>query len=229
VGAPIARLLAIALLAVALLPRTTSAAAGRYLALEELSSRATRVISGRVVSTRASWDDEMGRIITLARVAVDRTWRGSALHEVDLLVFGGAVGEIVQYVPGESKPKLGDHVLLFLRPIPGRDAWLAVGMRQGFFRKWPDGRWIRDFEGLHLLGTRLNPEASGSESLNSETPNAENPTVKTPVVKAPVVKAPIPAGDAALGHRELEFLSTPQIESLLLRAPVLPLKTPRTP
>lgn len=188
------------ILGAVLAPGSASGAAGRYLANEDLAKRATLVVSGRIADTRTSWDKPMGRIITLARMEIEETWRGPALEEIDVLVFGGAVGDIVQYVPGESKLAVDDRLLLFLRRVPGRDAWRAIGMRQGCFRKWPDGRWIRDFEGLHLLDGRA-------------------PSQGQPGAAPKAASKPAPGLVPAFDHRDVEFLSTPDIESLLSRVP----------
>jgi|GEM_PF-6808573 len=178
----------VVLLLVVLVAAPAHAAVGRYLSLGDTAARAQLVVEGRVVASESRDDAAWHRFVTLVTVKVDRPWRGQATT-IQVLLLGGEVGDRVQLVPGEASLAVGERVLLFLEPIPGREQLRPVGMRQGVFRPAPEG-WRRDFDGLSVV-------APGESMAHAQPPEALPLIDLGPVLQAhpfePVLHALPPA------------------------------------
>ena len=162
----------VALLPLLLWAAPLQAAVGRFVPVDEAARRSVVVIEGIVTASEASADERWHRFVTRVTVTVEHAWRGEA-SSVTVLLLGGEVGDLVQLVPGEAVLQVGERVLLFLEPIPGRPELRPVGMKQGVFRPAAEG-WRRDFDGLSLL----DPGAATARPSTPETlPLADLPAV----------------------------------------------------
>lgn len=107
----------------------------RAVSVQELTHAAAVVAVGSPVSQQSYW--EGGRIFTRVKVNVHEVWRGATAGKttVEVVTFGGTVGDIAQRVDGAAVLPLGDRLVLFLN----RD-------RSGILR--PEGLW----QGVYRIG-----------------------------------------------------------------------------
>lgn len=117
------------------------------LSLEELATESTAIVRARVLDRSAAWDDERKRIYTTTVLeVVESVYSATPLgREVRVRTLGGEVGEVGMKVAGTPDLKLGEEVLLFLRPdakVP--TSFAVIGMNQGRFSMRTDsaGRLI---------------------------------------------------------------------------------------
>lgn len=117
------------------------------LSLEELATESTAIVRARVLDRSAAWDDERKRIYTTTVLeVVESVYSAAPLgREIRVRTLGGEVGEVGMKVAGTPELKLGEEVLLFLRPdgkVP--TSFAVIGMNQGRFSMRTDsaGRLI---------------------------------------------------------------------------------------
>jgi hypothetical protein len=87
------------------------------ISLSERARGAERVVVGRVVAVNPVWrTNEFGDrlIVSLVKVAVDETLRGSALPNVDVEVEGGTIGDVTLHVSDLEPVALGDRAVFYL-------------------------------------------------------------------------------------------------------------------
>ncbi len=123
------------------------------LGIDELVSRSTLVVRGKVRSSESFWHDSSRRIATRTIIDVDKVLLGKLEDStVTVVTPGGRVGDIGQFYPGAPKFEPGEDVVLFLEPAGGE--FVTVGMSLGKFDvvPGPKGRLqaVRDLEKLHF-------------------------------------------------------------------------------
>ncbi|HRC85691.1 MAG TPA: hypothetical protein PK413_08795, partial [Thermoanaerobaculia bacterium] len=106
----------------------------RELSLDDLSQQSSLIIEGTCTGLRTSW--QQGALMTEASFAVGDTFRGRSQETVRVLVAGGvdtsSSPAVAMQVVGAPTFYPGEHVLLFLRPLPAPDdAYAVVGLSQG--------------------------------------------------------------------------------------------------
>ena len=106
----------------------------RGLTLSELQDGADAMVAGTVVGVRAV--RSRGIVETVARVRVDRSWRGTASRVIEVRVPGGVRGGRRVIVPGAPSFREGEHVLMFL--VRDGDQYRPVGLFQGVWRLDPE-------------------------------------------------------------------------------------------
>ncbi len=121
--------LPVALLAVLALNAPAAASFAVALDLEALVGRADQVVVGRVLAQQPRWDG--GRIVTDILIEVDEVFAGDAAvgTVLQLVRFGGAIGELGMRIEGEPSFEDGASYVLFLRQWRG--LYRPVGMSQG--------------------------------------------------------------------------------------------------
>ncbi len=98
--------------------------------LQELTEQATMVITGTVEDTKSEWNEDETQIYTYITISVDEFVKGAVPDErVTIKQIGGTVDDITLYIVDSPQFRVGEEVLLFVRPglIP------VVGMSQGKF------------------------------------------------------------------------------------------------
>jgi hypothetical protein len=91
-----------------------------YRTPQEMGAGSALVVQGRVTGIHSYWNGTHTKILTEARVSVDRSFKGSAVGEVTVLQLGGTVGHVRMNVEGAVSWERGEEVLLFLEPFrPG--------------------------------------------------------------------------------------------------------------
>ena len=126
----------------------TSSAMGtvlRPIQFEAMQARATHISLSEVTALDSFWHS--GRILTWVTLRPTTTFKGAG-STVRLLVPGGTVGELSQYVPDGPRFELGQASLYFLEPMSKFDGFRLVGFTQGKvdqtgtmpdqFRLWTD-------------------------------------------------------------------------------------------
>ncbi|MGB5698204.1 MAG: hypothetical protein WBM46_21320 [Polyangiales bacterium] len=140
---------------------TASARASVVIALDlqELTSKADRIVVGRVVWTEPVRTGH-GMIRTRYRFAVEQDLRGSGDAEVLVETLGGTIGRLAMHVDGSPSFALGERVVMFLRD-GGEAIFQPVGVAQGVMR-------VERENGIEMVvpsrrGTLLlRPEAKGA-------------------------------------------------------------------
>jgi hypothetical protein len=99
--------------------------------LKQLVAGAERIVHGKVIATETYWLG--GRIVTDAKILVERTVKGDAEKVVIVRRLGGIVDGIGQKTWGSATLDLGEEVLLFLEHRNQSGVLHPVGMAQGKF------------------------------------------------------------------------------------------------
>ncbi len=136
--------------------------------LEDLVERADEVIRGTVVDVSCEVRD--GRIITLVVVDAEVLYRSGQTGEVELVVPGGRVGDLVTWVPGAESYARGEEVVVLAsRRSDGRYMSMGLSMTKFTVEHRPGGNWaVRDLRGLNVVNV-----PSDTEFL---APDADLPT-----------------------------------------------------
>lgn len=110
-------------------PGAARATLAEALDLETLVERSDDIVVARVLSKSSRWQGE--RIVTDVVLEVSEVAKGevSEGQRVEVLLLGGAVGELGMRVSGEAGLELGHEYVLFLRRWNGTRR--PVGMAQG--------------------------------------------------------------------------------------------------
>ena len=129
---------ALAALASLLIVATADASIIRGLTLKDLRGRAESIVAGTVVGLRTVRTAKS--IETVARVRVDRAFKGSGPRVLTMRVPGGFHQGRRLVVQGAPELLEGESVLLFL--YRDADSWRPVGLFQGVWRLDPDDRRV---------------------------------------------------------------------------------------
>lgn len=157
---------------------TSHASIVRSLNIEELTSRADRIFSGRVLNVRVVRDPELDRLVTVTTFRVDRAAKGSpgdrlTIRTLNLDGAGPGPGRGGQGAPRFQK---GEEVVLFLYGDSELGLTSPVGFGQGKFSI------VRDKTGRRLaingLGNRnllrgLSPRAEGRAGPSAKAWNGK--------------------------------------------------------
>jgi hypothetical protein len=109
-------------LALLLLCSGTAQALTIPLSLSDLTELADTVVTGTVVSTSSNWNAEHNNIYTEVVIAVSDNLKGGAGQKtVTIILPGGTVGEINQWVEDTPSFSVGESVGLFLDNFEGAD------------------------------------------------------------------------------------------------------------
>ena len=163
-----------------------SATTLQRLSLETLAGESTGVVRGRVVET--SVDASGSLLYTVARIAVETTWKGAATDSIEVSSPGGVWQGAEQRFPGA--PRLvegGDYVLFLWRGPSGRVQ--ITGFSQGVFEVFEDADGVTivrreavseelllpDSDGPQAASQALNLRLSEFDALLRETLSTEEP------------------------------------------------------
>src|SRR5688572_24579719 len=85
--------------------------------LEEMTTRADRVVVGEVLSVKSAWEPDHKRIFPNIEIRVAHPWKGTIPQGGQILVQqpGGQVGDIESRVYGLAHFREGDRAVLFLK------------------------------------------------------------------------------------------------------------------
>ncbi|MBI4569172.1 MAG: hypothetical protein HY719_12320 [Planctomycetes bacterium] len=129
----------LALVAAVIPARAAMATTAVRFSLEDLVRESAAIVEGRVLRTRADWDNFRRKIYTSVDVEVVRMFRGEAAPAVTLHTLGGQVGDKIQQVSGEAGFVPGEEVVVFLwRDAEGR--LRPAGLAQGKFQLFTDAK-----------------------------------------------------------------------------------------
>lgn len=126
----------------------------RSLNIEEMTARADRIFSGRVVDVRVGRDPEIGREVTYTTFVVGRGVKGEVRGRVTIKTLGGRAVDERRPSAHEGVPRFrkGEEVILFLYGNSPLGLTSPVGFGQGKFAV------VEDKEGRRLavngLGNR---------------------------------------------------------------------------
>jgi len=114
------------------------------LSFEQLVTRSSAVVFGRVVDVRTDWTPDRRGVESAVTVDVIGAIKGTLPATVTFTVPGGQVGRYVNLIPGAPAFARGDVAVVFLS---SRGARLPVttGFTQGIFRAQrggADGGWL---------------------------------------------------------------------------------------
>jgi hypothetical protein len=136
-----------------------------------LTTAATDVVDGNVVSSSAVWTGDHRRIVTHVVVEVRDAWKGTASGRITVVQPGGELDGIGQHVSGVAPLATGDRVVLFLERTGAMHR--VVGLAQGVFHVVPvegtsELRAVpAELDGLELVNPAGRaPEARGPVALS---------------------------------------------------------------
>ncbi len=101
--------------------------------LGDLAREAQAIVHGRVVDTRAVWEDGRRRVDTLVTIEVEDYLKGHFGDTVTVRVPGGQIGRYRSLMIGAPVFDPGDEVVLFLN-ASGPSLPYVLGLSQGVFR-----------------------------------------------------------------------------------------------
>ena len=113
--------------------------------LEEMSARADRIFSGRLVALRVERDAELGQTVTRATFQVHRAVKGSVGGRVTITILGDVEADAGRGAGVQGLPRFreGEEVVLFLYGDSARGLTSPVGFGQGKFAVTKDKRGRR--------------------------------------------------------------------------------------
>ena len=105
------------------------------MSVEDLTTAAPTIVEGRATDSWSGWNPQHTLIYTFTRVRISKTLKGAAVDAVLIKQLGGSAEGYTQKVAGVHPMRVGDNVVLFLRPSEARDGTMViVGLMQGNFR-----------------------------------------------------------------------------------------------
>jgi len=129
------RMLVATLLGCAALP--LSSATLERLTLDDMTTRSTAIVRGRVVSSYAAARGPV--IYTHYRIQVTENWKGGDTPVLDVVVPGGTTGVLRQSFSGAPLLTAGSDYVLFLWRSKSSLTHI-IGFSQGLFTVKPDGQ-----------------------------------------------------------------------------------------
>lgn len=178
----IARLVAIAALA---LPMSARASSVIQLSPAALGDGADRIVDGTVVARETRWDASHSGLETHATIAVDTSWKGSAVATVEIVVPGGQLEGARHIIVGMPAVSIGDRARWFLRDR-GDGTLRVYGWAQGV---WP----ARTIAGVEVFA----PAPLVAEHATTAVQFATNGMVW------PAAKMPVPYLIQSIGSQDL--------------------------
>jgi hypothetical protein len=132
--------------------------------IEEMVARADRIFVGRCVEARSEVDAAHGVVATRYTFSVSRSVKGQVGGTVTFRQYGGQAGKRRTAVAGVPVYRLGEEVVLFLKPDSEWGLTSPVGMFQGRYGVATDaasGRRtvVQDAYAPHLSGEALSRAA----------------------------------------------------------------------
>jgi len=101
--------------------------------VEETARSSEAVVRGRVLSTASRFTRDGRGIVTEAEIGVDAVWKGEAAATVRVVVRGGRVGSIAQWVDAAATFEQGEEVVVFLAG-GGGGVFRVMGQALGKYR-----------------------------------------------------------------------------------------------
>lgn len=139
----------------------------RPLNLEQLTDKAARIVSGRVLSVEAGEDAALGTVVTVVTLELDRSLKGGQSRTLTLKMLGSREGIAPTGPVGLPHFEAGEELILFLYGESRAGLTSPVGLGQGKFVKFRDkqGRQLAiNGTGNQTLFTGLSAEAAQSIS-----------------------------------------------------------------
>ncbi len=84
------------------------------MSVEEVARSSDAVVRGRVLSTTSRFTRDGRRIVTDVEIGVESAWKGAPETTVRIVVPGGRVGSIAQWVDAAATFEDGEEVVVFL-------------------------------------------------------------------------------------------------------------------
>lgn len=127
----------LALLALLVIPASTSFAIVPPYRIEELTTLSTEVIVGRVVDRVSDWQEWPygGRVImTTYRVTVGERLKGETPRTIEVVMPGGKVGDTTIHASECPELAVGQELVLFLKKdVKGLPRYWVFGLERGVF------------------------------------------------------------------------------------------------
>jgi hypothetical protein len=112
-----------------LLPVRSEATTVERLSLDDLVTRAQKIVVGKVYGARTYWSGNV--ILTSYTIEVQETIKGQSTRNIEVTTIGGTVGEITLHVAGMPSFQAGEHAVVFLESTGPVST--VVGLNQGKF------------------------------------------------------------------------------------------------
>jgi hypothetical protein len=105
---------------------------------DDLVTRATVVVYGRVVDVHGQWSGDRRSLDSVVTLAPIEAYKGAPGERVTFKVPGGEAGGLVMAVPGSPVLRQGDLAVVFLASA-GPAVPMPIGVSQGVYRVLPAG------------------------------------------------------------------------------------------
>lgn len=172
---------------------------------QQMATKASGIVHGKVVRKYSQWVKKERRIYTYITIAVLSRVKGQTKQEVVIRQVGGVANGLGMHVPGSAKFELGEEVFVFLEKSRVTAHHMVMGMSYGKFSVVTDAKTKvkmlkRDLHGVSLAVWDKNKKMKinhASHKLMEPRPMStfvakiktylQAATVKTPTLKRPSV------------------------------------------
>ncbi len=154
--------------AVLLLAFAAPAGAATFVSMsvEETARSSDAVVRGRVLSTASRLTRDGRGIVTEVEIGVESAWKGAPEATVRVVVRGGRVGSIAQWVDAAATFEEGEEVVVFLARRGA--GWRVMGQALGKYR---------------VEGGAARPALAGDDVLPRALPSGERAVGPMPVAE----------------------------------------------
>ena len=139
------------------------------LSIEQLVQQSELILYGTVLSSSCQQDDA-GRIYTRVELKVAEVWKGAAIKQPFIIVYGGGIlGEKRVIVSEQVDFQPGEEVVAFL-VINQRGEAVSLGMAQGKFHIWTDQNTKQKYARNPFHGGDRAPAGASTQSSGTRPP-----------------------------------------------------------
>jgi hypothetical protein len=101
------------------------------LSLDDLVSKAQKIVIGKVTNVRTHWSDDGKLILTTYTVEVQESMKGRTLRTLEITTVGGKLGNLILNIAGMPSFENGETAIVFVESAGGYST--VVGLGQGKF------------------------------------------------------------------------------------------------
>ncbi len=127
---------------------TVSATEVRKFSLDDLARQSDVLALATVESVRVEVDPETKRPYTYTTIRSESVLKGAPSEALTFRQFGGTVGKLGMWIPGNVRFKQGDRAVFFLKSLDKNGLYYLKGMAQGAFL-------VREIDGVEMAAQKL--------------------------------------------------------------------------
>ena len=146
---------------------TGFAATVRPLSLEDLGTKADKIVHARVLGVNEDFGSKDNAFRTRLQFEIIETIKGEASPIFEMVLPGGQAGNLFSWIPGMPRFELHDEVVLFLEANPNK-SYAFMGLAQGvFFVDYRRGlpTLKQRLQDTHFIGAKKQPLFTSPNNL----------------------------------------------------------------